>query len=116
MPEHVSFDSEAGLIRIRAWGIDTIADWNSSKATVLQLVDLQGVPQLLVDVRDQESTPSILEIFEFGAQWPQNIRTAIVLGQKTREQQRFLETVAVNRAKQMRVFDDEQEALAWSRR
>ena len=116
MPEHVSFDSEADLIRIRVWGANTIGDWDFSKAQVLRLVELHGNSRLLVDVRDGESAPSILELFEFGAQWPHHIRTAVLLGKNNREQHQFLETVALNRAKQLRVFDDEQQALAWLRR
>jgi hypothetical protein len=101
---------------MRVWGANTIGDWDSSKAHVLRLVELHGVPQLLVDVRHGETAPSILEMFEFGALWPHHIRTAVLLGQKNREQHQFLETVALNRAKQLRVFDDERQALAWLRR
>jgi len=113
VPEQVTYDVEIGLIRVRAWGVDTIDDWNSSKEQVLQLHATHGANKLLVDVREQESAPSTLEIFDFGSDWPVHIRTAIVSGDRTRDEQFFLETVAFNRAKQMRLFEKEDEALEW---
>ncbi len=115
MPEKVDYDSQAKLIRVRAWGAGTIEDWLSSKEQVVRLYVQHGARQLLVDVRDQDSAPSTLDIFEFGEDWPAGIRTAILVGDQTREDQQFLETVAFNRGKQMRVFDSEEDALNWLR-
>ncbi len=115
MPEIVEYDAKAKLIRVRAWGAGTIEDWLSSKEQVVQLHDTHGVLELLVDVRDQESTPDTLDIYDFGEGWPPRIRTAILVGDRTREEQEFLETVAFNRGKQMRVFENEADALAWLR-
>ncbi len=115
MPETVEYDAQANLIRVRAWGAGTIEDWLTSRKQVVQLHDEHGVEQLLVDVRKQESAPSTLDIFDFGSDWPPRIRTAILVGEKTREDQEFLETVAFNRGKQMRVFDKEADALNWLR-
>ena len=111
----MEYDAQAKLIRVRAWGAGTIEDWLSSKEQVVQLHDEHGAIQLLVDVRDQESAPPTLDIFDFGAGWPPEIRTAILVGEKTREEQQFLETVAFNRGKRMRVFDCEVDALNWLR-
>ena len=113
MPEIVEYDAQENLIRVRAWGAGTIEDWLSSQEQVIQLHDKYGALQLLVDVREQESAPSIVDIYDFGAGWPHGIRTAILVGEKTREDQQFLETVAFNRGKQMRVFDTEADALNW---
>lgn len=96
-------------------GVDTIDDWLASKEQVVQLNEAHGAVQLLVDVRDQTTAPSTLDIFDFGKDWPPGIRTAILVGEETREDQRFLETVAFNRAKQMRIFDDEEKAVHWLR-
>ena len=111
--EKVTYDSKKKLIRVRAWGIDTIQDWLSSREQVVQLDDEHRAIKLLVDVREQESAPSSTDIFDFGKNWPPEIRTVILVGKKTRAEQQFLETVAFNRAKQMRVFDDEVDALNW---
>lgn len=115
MPEIVEYDAQAKLIRVRAWGTDTIEDWLSSREQVIQLYDEHEAVQLLVDVREQESAPSSFDIFDFGEDWPIEIRTAILIGEKTRKEMQFLESVALNRAKQMRTFDNEVDALNWLR-
>jgi len=115
MPEIVEYDAQAKLIRVRAWGTDTIGDWLSSKDQVVQHFHEHGAAQLLVDVRDQERAPDGLDIFDFGKNWPAEIRTAILVGEETREEQQFLETVATNRGKRMRAFDNEVDALEWLR-
>jgi hypothetical protein len=113
MPEEVTYDAGSKLIRVRAWGRDTIADWRKSQQQVEKLQAQHGATKLLVDVREQESAPSALEIFDFGADWPAEIQVAIVTGTQTRSEQYFLETVARNRGKKMRLFSNVEEALSW---
>lgn len=115
MPEIVSFDEDRNLVHVRAFGADTIEDWQDFRAQVLALCDEHQVNTVLVDAREQESAPSTGEIFEFGKAWPHKLRCAILVGEKTRPAQEFLETIAFNRAKQMRVFETETDALLWLR-
>lgn len=115
MPENVVYDPDAGLVRVRAWGVDPIEDWIASREKVFQIAQTHGVSQLLVDARELDAAPSILDIFDFGNDWPGTIRTAVFVGEKTNEDVMFVETVAVNRFKQMRIFYDEDEALLWLR-
>ena len=115
MPEEVTYEPHDKLIRVRAWGVDPIEDWIASKEMVVQLHDTHGVFQLLVDVSELETAPPILDIFDFGQAWPHTIRAAILFGEKTNKDLQFVETVAVNRGKQMRIFYDEDEALLWLR-
>jgi len=113
LPEEVSYDAGAGLIRVKSWGAVTIEDWNASRDVVIELYRRHGVDRLLVDVTMQVSAPSTLDIFDFGAEWPASIRTAVVAGEATREDQEFLENVAMNRARPLRVFDDFETAMLW---
>ncbi len=113
MPEEVYFDRDANLLRVRAWGFDPIETWLSSREKVIQLAAKHQVFKLIVDVRDLESGPSILDIFDFGQDWPHEIKTAILVGEKTDEDVLFVETVAVNRSKQMQIFYDERDAMVW---
>jgi len=113
MPEEVTYEADAKLMRVRAWGVDPIENWNASKEKVRQLSETHRVFRLLVDVRELEVAPSILDIFDFGQNWLDNIKTAILVGEQTHEDVRFVETVAVNRSKQMQIFHDEDEALLW---
>ncbi len=113
MPEEVSYDHDADLIRIRVWGDDPIEDWISSRRQVVRLHETHGTSMLLVDVREQESAPAVLDIFDFAEDWPQDIRAAILVGENTVDDIAFLETAAINRGKEMRLFYDEGEALGW---
>tara|TARA_Y100000031_G_scaffold8313_1_gene9257 strand:- start:164 stop:532 length:369 start_codon:yes stop_codon:yes gene_type:complete len=116
MPEEVTFDAKRQLICVRSWGECGIQDWNSSKDQVLQLNSKHGCNKLLVDVREQEAAPGTMEIFKFGASWPLSIRVAILVGKGTQEDQKFLETVAVNRGIPMKDFMEEDEAIEWLNR
>lgn len=113
VPEKVTYDAKSKLIRVRAWGADRIQDWLSSRQQVYNYHATHGSVQLLVDARDQETTPTISEIYFFGKSWAPRIRTAILVGEATTQEQEFLETVALNRARIMRIFDDEEDALNW---
>ena len=113
MPEEVTYDSNRELMHIRVWGDDPIEDWVSSREKVLKLHEAHGCFMLLVDVREQETAPPILDIIEFGEDWPKEISLAILAGEKTREDVMVLETVAQHRSKSVRVFFDEDEALQW---
>ena len=115
MPEKVYFDASDRIIRIRSWGDVTIGDWNRSRADVIQLHADTGVGLVLVDVTGQTSAPGTLDIFDFGSDWPADIRVAILTGDATREDQEFLENVAMNRARPMRTFDEFDTALTWLR-
>ena len=115
MPETVTLDKELNVIRVRSWGDVTISDWQGSKRRVVELYGTTGVAEVLVDVTEQSSAPPTLDIYDFGADWPSAIRVAIVTGDATREDQEFLENVAMNRARPMRTFDGDSEALDWLR-
>lgn len=115
MPEEISYDRDANLIRIRVRGDDPIEDWLSSRQEVVRLHERHGASMLLVDVREQESAPAILDIFDFAEDWPQEILLAILAGENTTNDIAFLETAAMNRGKKVRLFYDEREALAWLR-
>jgi len=113
MSEELEYDSETRLVRIRLWGEDPIEDWIASKQEVIRLHESKGASKVLFDVRRQEAMPSVMDIFEFGERWPESIRVAIVMGPETSEDVTLLETGAINRAEDIRVFFDEDEALLW---
>lgn len=115
MPEEVTYEQDTKLIRVRAWGEDTIEDWVASREQVIELHKTHGAFMLLVDVREQETVPSLLDIFDFGESWPREIRAAILADEQSSEDLTILETVATSRAKEMRVFYDEDMALSWLR-
>jgi hypothetical protein len=113
MPEEVYYDADNMLMRIKVWGDDPIDDWIASRKQVVQLYEKHGAVMLLVDVRDQESAPGIMDVFDFGEDWPQEIRLAILIGENTPDDVQFLESVAVNHGKNIRIFYEEAECLRW---
>ena len=115
MPEEVNYKPEERLIVVRVWGDDPIEDWHASKEQVVRLHEMHGADMMLVDVREQETAPSLPDIFDFGDHWPQEIRAAILVGRTTPDDIMFLETVAMHRRKRMRIFYNEDEAMTWLR-
>jgi hypothetical protein len=113
MGEEFTYDVDNALMRVRAWGPDPINDWYTSKVEVMKLHEERGANRLLVDVREQEESPPLFEILDFGDVWPATIRVAILAGRNTPEDMLIMETAARHRGKQIRVFFDETEALGW---
>ena len=100
-------------MRVRAWGDEAITDWLASRREILRLNELHGATRLFVDARELEAAPPILDILDFGDDWPRNVRAAILIGKGTPEDVLFLDSVAVHRHIPMRVFYDEDEAMRW---
>ena len=113
MPEEIRYDSDLGLIRIHSYGDDPIETWIASRAEVLRLHQLQGAKRLLVNARELVSAPSVLDIFDFGDNWPKEIRVGIVISSKTPDDVMFLESAATYRGKSIRIFFDEDDAMTW---
>lgn len=113
MGNEVIYDADRRLMRVRSWGHDPIGDWLAAKAKLLEIHEDNGADILLVDVREQETGPPLFDILDFGDAWPKTIRAAILIGKKTPSDMHYLETIAVQRGKQIRVFFGEPEALAW---
>ncbi len=113
MPESVTFDPTREMILVEAWGDDTIEDWEAARTRILQLHGRHPQSRLLVDVRQQTTTPSTTDIYHFAVNWPAAIRCALLVGEKTAADQEFLSTVAQNRGKQMRMFRRSEDAFCW---
>ncbi len=113
MPEELTFDPSTGLIRIRAWGDETIRDWTESKREILRLREEHDARRLFVDAREMVAAPSALDILDFGDTWPQDVRAAILIGRDTPEDVLFLDATATHRHKPIRVFYDAKEAMNW---
>lgn len=113
MPEELTFDPSTGLVRIRAWGDETILDWTESKREIMRLHEEYNASRLFVDAREMVAAPSVLDILDFGDSWPEDVRAAIVIGKDTPEDVLFLDATATYRHKPMRIFYDENEAMTW---
>ena len=103
MGYEVTYDAHRNLMRVRAWGHDRIDDWLEAKTELLQLHEANGTSILLVDVREQETSPDLFDILDFGDSWPASIRVALLVSRNTPRDMLYLETVAVQRGKQIRI-------------
>jgi len=109
----VAVDPERRFLRFRFEADATLADWKEAQAVFLRLVEETGIGLALVDVRKQGDGGPKLDLFEFGANLPSGMAFA-VLSARGREDHRFVETVALNRGKNVRLFfGPEEEAIAW---
>ena len=113
MAAEVSYDDINQVIRVRAYGDEAIEDWEASKERVMQLNSEHACSRVLVDAREQQSAPTVSDLFDFAINWPRTIRVAKLVGSKTREAQGFVEMVAVNRGIPMKDFTEESEAMVW---
>jgi hypothetical protein len=113
MGYEVTYEADRKLMRVRAWGHDRIDDWLEAKTKLLQTHEANGASILLVDVREQETSPDLFDILDFGDSWPASIRVALLVSKNTPKDMLYLETVAMQRGKQIRVFFGDPEALAW---
>jgi len=113
MPDQITYDEKAHLVRVRVCGTTTIEEMTSSMNEVLDLHRAHGVTRLFIDLRDMLRAANTADLFEFGREWPQSLRAAILVGENAAEDIRFLETVAVNRGRDMQVFVNEAAAMDW---
>ena len=115
MPDEVRFNQELNLIEVRSFGVVTKSDIVGSIEKIRQIQEDTGVNRLLVDTTAQETLPNPIEIFEIFSAYPREIRTALLVKrtQTTAKDVEFVETVALNRGKTVRLHDDLEQALEW---
>ena len=98
---HFQFDQHA-----------TVRDWKEAQGAFLQLSKETGIRRALVDVRMQKTAGPQLELFEFGQNIPSGIAFAVL--SDPRPDHEFVETVAINRGKNVRLFfGPEDDAIEW---
>ena len=109
----VTVDPERRFLRFQFEPGATVSDWVAAQAIFLRLSGETGIRRALIDVRRQRAAGEMVELFEFGEHIPSGVVCA-VLGDARSEDQKFVETVAVNRGKNVRLFfGPEEEAVAW---
>lgn len=86
----------------------TVGDWKKAQALLMQLMKETGIRRVLVDIRKQKASGHWVELFNFGANIPDGMAFA-VLADPGRADYQFIETVALNRGKAVRLFPSEEE-------
>lgn len=115
MPEDITVNKKLGIIEVNSFGVVTEKDSLSSLATLAKLMKDTGITRVLTDTRKQESTPSTLQIFEFGSRLPLSMRLAVIVTEKqpTADDVAFVGNVAYNRGLDIKTFRSRNKALKW---
>ena len=109
----ITVDAERRFLRFQFDQGATVRDWVEAQATFLRLSDETGIRRALVDVRKQQVAGGVLDLFEFGHNIPSGMVFA-VLSDPQSDDHKFVETVALNRGKDVRLFfGSEDEAIEW---
>jgi hypothetical protein len=118
MPETVTVLEDQGIIEVRSFGEVSADDWQKSVDVVMELVRYRGLTKILVDSLDLVSLPKTWTLYEFGnllasINFPPSVRIAATIQGPLRDDLKFVETVATNRGRQLKVFGSIDEAIAW---
>ena len=109
----VTVDSQRRFLRFQFDADATLDDWKEAQTIFLRLSEETGIGRALVDIRKQGGVGPSFELFEFGRNLPAGMAFA-VLGTHGREDHAFVETVALNRGKNVHLFfGPEEEAVEW---
>ena len=109
----ITVDAQRRFLRFLFDQRATVTDWVEARAICLRLSEETGIRRALVDVRKQQVAGPVMELFEFGHNIPLGMVFA-VLGDPDSDDHKFVETVALNRGKNVRLFfGSEEEAIEW---
>jgi len=112
MQVDITVDAQRRFLHFQFGQHATVGDWKEAQAAFLRLSEETGIRRALVDVRKQEAAGSQLELFEFGQNIPSSMAFAVL--SDPRRDHEFVETVAINRGKNVRLFfGPEDEAIEW---
>ena len=112
MQGRITVDPGQRFLRFQFAQGATVRDWIEAQAIFLRLSEESGIRRALVDVRRQMTAGPQLELFEFGRNIPSDMAFA-VLSDLHHGDHEFVETVALNRGKCVRLFGSEEQAIEW---
>jgi len=108
----VTVDSGRRFLRFQFDQRAVVSDWVEARAVFLRLSEETGIHRALVDVRNQQAAGPVTELFKFAHSIPSGVFA--VLSNPRSDDHKFVETVALNRGKNVRLFfGSEEEAIEW---
>ena len=118
MPFEISLDEERAMIVARHYGKITVDEINVSRSKIGRIAQERGWSRVFIDAREIRTRFSVTEVFELGTTnvdhgFTWSMKLAIIVEDVDLENARFYETVSQNRGTNVRLFESEQEALAW---
>ena len=121
----LKISTESRFLRVKVTGNFSLFEAKRNFITVLKAVARTKARSVLLDGRGIAGNPSMIERFYYGTFAAESVgkftargvsratRFAYVLEEPVLDPRRFGETVAVNRGMWIKVFDNENDALAW---
>jgi hypothetical protein len=115
MSDKIVVDKDMGLIILYPVNAVTSDNVIESMKKVCSLSESTGIMSLLVDAREIDSMPSIVDVFELTCDFPRNLKIAVLLPGKDdpAEKLQFGENVGYNRGIPVRLFKSKSDAVEW---
>jgi hypothetical protein len=109
----VTVDAERRFLRFEFEQGATVDDWVEARGIFLRLSEETGIRRALVDLRKQRVAGPVMDLFDFGRAIPAGMAFA-VLSIPPSDDHKFVEDVALNRGKHVRLFaGPEEQAIQW---
>ena len=115
MPDKIRVNEELGIIEVQSYGMVSKEDIAESITQVRHIFDTKGLNKVLVDTTRQETMPSTVGIYDLFSTFPRKFKLAMLIeeSQATKKDISFAETVGSNRAVQVKIFHEKEQALHW---
>lgn len=115
MSDEIIVDKEMELIILCPVNSVTSDNVIESMKKVCSLSESTGIMSLLVDAREIDSMPSVVDVFELTRDFPRNLKIAVLLPRKDdpAEKLQFGENVGYNRGIPVRLFKSKSDAVEW---
>jgi hypothetical protein len=115
MAHDCRYDKEIDVIRVRHHGKSDVEDFRQARNRVVRLQKEHDNVRVVVDLQDVTDAPPTLDIYQFASELPIQLHIAMVCDSELQEDLKFLETVAMNRGRRIKLFANEADALGWLR-
>jgi len=113
----IEYDPDKSIVRLTLQGDASLAEFEQARSDAGNQLARHQTNYLLVDARQLVNTITTFELFQFNsshsANHPQGVRIAGLARSDQMEDGLFAENVAQNRGVMMKMFTDDETAVAW---
>jgi hypothetical protein len=112
----ISVNREDGYILVNLYGELTKADIDAALKEILTIRQQEKLNNILCNQHQLQMPPRIMTVFDTAcrfAEAPFNGMKLAIVRQSMPEKMHFFETAATNRARAVKVFDNDEEAKKW---
>jgi hypothetical protein len=115
MPESVTVNPELNIIEVWAYGAITSDDLVDMLKIIEKFHQERRINQLFVDIREANSLPITIKLYNFFSDLPRNLKIACFSFENSplKRALHFVLNVAYNNNILLRVFTSQDEALTW---